>query len=197
MHTLVVTTNILLDMPIPEYNLFLLGGYVPMSIVTVFLIALLLAAWKAPRRVKEIGLLTLALGFLWMAIGLIIHSNLMQDEDDISSPNLVWRGLKCWLIPFAYSIIVYIVSLIICFIRKHSDCSVTYWVKGIGLLALGLGLLWIPVGLIRTSDLMQVTGDASLSAIWLGVERSLIPFACGLIVYIISLIIRIVLKPGD
>lgn len=176
-------------------NLFQLGGYLPMSIVTLLLIALVLAAWKAPGWVKELGLLTLALGFLWMAIGLIIHSILMQDEDVISIPNLVWGGLKRCLIPFAYSIIVYIVSFIICFIRKRSDGSVSYWVKGIGLLALGLGLLWIPIGLIRTSDLMQATGDASLSAIYLGVERSLIPFACGLIFYIISLIIRIALKP--
>ena len=178
-------------------NLFQLGGYLPMSVVTLLLVALVFAAWKAPRRVKGIGLLTLALGFLWMAIGLIIHSNLMQDEDDISSPNLVWRGLKCWLIPFAYSIIVYIISLIIGLIKERSERSVSYWVKEIGILVLALGLLWTPVGLIRTSDLMQATGDASLSAIWLGVERSLIPFACGLIVYIISLIIRIVLKPGD
>jgi hypothetical protein len=178
-------------------NLFQLGGYLPMSVVTLLLVALVFAAWKAPRRVKEIGLLTLALGFLWMAIGLIIHSILMQDEDVISSPNLVWGGLKRCLIPFAYSIIVYIISLIIGLIKKRSERSVSYWVKEIGILVLALGLLWTPVGLIRTSDLMQATGDASLSAIWLGVERSLIPFACGLIVYIISLIIRIVLKPGD
>ncbi|MBR0286296.1 MAG: hypothetical protein IJQ96_04640 [Bacteroidales bacterium] len=178
-------------------NLFQLGGYLPMSVVTLLLVALVFAAWKAPRRVKEIGLLTLALGFFWMAIGLIIHSNLMQDEDDISSPNLVWRGLKCWLIPFAYSIIVYIISLIIGLIKKRSERSVSYWVKEIGILVLALGLLWTPVGLIRTSDLMQVTGDASLSAIWLGVKRSLIPFACSLIVYIISLIIRNILKPRD
>ncbi len=178
-------------------NLFQLGGYLPMSVVTLLLVALVFAAWKAPRRVKEIGLLTLALGFLWMAIGLIIHSNLMQDEDYISSPNLVWRGLKCWLIPFAYSIIVYIISLIIGLIKKRSERSVSYWVKEIGILVLALGLLWTPVGLIRTSDLMQVTGDASLSAIWLGVKRSLIPFACSLIVYIISLIIRNILKPRD
>jgi len=92
-----------------------------MSVVTLLLVALVFAAWKAPRRVKEIGLLTLALGFLWMAIGLIIHSNLMQDEDDISSPNLVWRGLKCWLIPFACSLIVYIISLIIRNILKPRD----------------------------------------------------------------------------
>ena len=178
-----------------EPNLIQLVGYFPMSIVTILLIALVFAAWKAPARVKEIGLFTLALGFLWTTIGLIMHGNVMQGDGD-AAPNIVWWGLKCWLIPFAYSIIVYIFSLIIRIIRKWSDRSVRRRAKGIGLLALALGLLWIPIGLIQTSDLMQVTGDATLSAIWLGVERSLIPFACGLIVYIMTLIIRIALKPS-
>ena len=186
-----------------EPNLFQLGGFFPMSVVTLLLIALLFAAWKVPDRVKEIGLITLALGFLWIATGLIKHSNILikhsniMQEDDIDiSPNLVLWGLKCELIPFAYSIIVYIVSLVIRIIRKIPDRSIHCWVKGIGLLALGFGLLWIPIGLIRSSDLMLVTGDVSLSAIWLGVKRSLIPFAVSLIVYIISLVVRIVIKPG-
>lgn len=178
-------------------NLFQLGGVVPMSVVTFLLAALFIAAWKAPGYVKEIGLFTLALGFLWIAIGLIRHADLMQEDDIITSPNVVWGGVKCWLIPFAYSIIVYIISLIICSIRKQSNHSVRRWLKGIGLLALGFGLLWIPVGLIRNADLMQATGDATLGAIWLGVKRSLIPFACSLIVYLISIIVRIVTSPRN
>jgi hypothetical protein len=179
-----------------EPNLFQLGGFFPMSVVTLLLIALLFAAWKVPDRVKEIGLITLALGFLWIATGLIKDGKIMQEDNVDISPNLVLWGLKCCLIPFAYSIIVYIVSLVIRIIRKIPDCSVHCWVKGIGLLALGLGLLWIPIGLIRTADLIQVTGDASLSAIGLGVKSSLIPFTVSLIVYIISLVVRIVIKPG-
>lgn len=178
-------------------NLFQLGGVVPMSVVTFLLAALFIAAWKAPGCVKEIGLFTLALGFLWMAIGLIRHADLMQEDDIISPPNVVWGGLKCWLIPFAYSIIVYIISLIICSIRKQSNHSVRRWVKGVGLLALGFGLLCIPVGLIRNTDLMQATGDATLGAIWLGVKRSLIPFACSLIFYLVSIIVRIVTNPRN
>ena len=186
----------LMDLQPWEPNLFQLGGFFPMSVVTLLLIALLLAAWKVPGWVKEIGLITLALGFLWIATGLIKEGNIMQEDNVDISPNLVLWGLKCWLIPFAYSIIVYIVSLVIRIIRKIPDRSIHCWVKGIGLLALGFGLLWIPIGLIRSSDLMQVTGDVSLSAIWLGVKRSLIPFAVSLIVYIISLVVRIVIKPG-
>ena len=178
-------------------NLFQLGGYFPMSVVTLLLVALVFAAWKAPGKVKEIGLLTLAFGFLWTVFGLIKHAGGMQENDVIAmiSPNIVWYGMKCWLIPVAYGIIVYIVSLVILIIRNYSERSAPCWLKEIGILALAMGLLWIPIGLIRTSDLMQVTGDARPSVIYLGVKQSLIPFACGLIVYIISLIIRITIEP--
>ena len=45
-------------------NPFVAGGYVPMSIVTLLLVVLIITAWKAPARVKKVGLITLALGFL-------------------------------------------------------------------------------------------------------------------------------------
>ena len=104
-----------------EPTIFELGGYGPMSIVTLLLILLLLAAWKAPAWVKEIGLISLALGLLWATIGVIRHGDIMHsfdEEFDFISPNIVWYGLKCNLIPTAYCFIVYIVSLIIRVVRK-------------------------------------------------------------------------------
>ena len=92
------------------------------------------------------------------------------------------------LIPVAYSLIVYIVSLAIRIIKKPS-------IKEIGLIALAIGLFWIPVGLIRMTNVMNALGDASDVVIWSGIKSSMIPFACSLIVYIISLIIRIALQP--
>lgn len=178
-------------------KLFQQGGYFPMSVVTILLIALLLAAWKAPAWVKEIGLITLAFGILWITIGTIKSGYTMQDEYLLVSPNVVWSGLKCWLTPVAYSIIVYIISLVIRIFRKNPDRSVLFWVKGISLLVLGLGLLWIPVGLIRNCDYMTQSGDITPSAIWWGIKNSLIPFAISLIVFIISEIIRIVIKPRN
>ena len=101
------------------YNFFQLGGYGPMSIVTLLLIALLLAAWKAPAWVKEIGLIALALGFLLQAIYLIRRGDAIQSVDANSiSPNITWMGVKCSLIPSAYCVTVYIVSLIIRIARK-------------------------------------------------------------------------------
>lgn len=185
---------LLLESAVRVPNLIQQAGYFPMSVVTVLLIALLLAAWKAPGWVKEIGLIALAFGFLWIANGTIESGNTMQG-DILVSPNVVCYGLASWLTPVAYSIIVYIISLIIRIIRMIPNRSVHCWVKGIGLLVLGLGLLWIPVGGIRSCVSMAQSGDITTSNIWLGVKNSLIPFAAGLVVYILSLIIRIVIKP--
>ena len=177
------------------FEILIPEGYLLKSIVTLLLITLVLAAWKAPNRVKEIGLLSLAFGFLWTVVGLIFHANHLEEGREFPAVNVVWAGWRSWLRPVVYSIIVYIVSLIIRIISHISNRSVRRWVKGFGLLALALGLLWIPIGLIRTSNIMEVWGDARPSVIYMGVKQSLIPFACSLIVYIITLIIRIAIKP--
>ena len=43
---------------------FVQGGLAFMSILTVLLVAIFFAAWKAPRWVKEIGQIALFFGFL-------------------------------------------------------------------------------------------------------------------------------------
>ena len=47
------------------FNYFLAGGLGPMSILSIILVFLLFAAWKAPNWVKEIGLIALAFGLIW------------------------------------------------------------------------------------------------------------------------------------
>ena len=101
-------------------NIFLLfveGGYVFMSIITLMLVGLFFAAWKAPNWVKEIGLLALAFGFLATLVGFVQAAGFLQAEPEIS-PNVVWGGVKVGLIPVIYGFIVYIVSLVIRIIRK-------------------------------------------------------------------------------
>ena len=55
------------------FTLFVEGGAIFMSILTIMLLALLLAAWKAPAWVKEIGIIALVLGifgtFDWNVYG--------------------------------------------------------------------------------------------------------------------------------
>ena len=100
------------------FQLFAAGGYGPMSIITLLLIALFFAAWKAPAWVKEVGLLALAFGFLWTIIGFMQAGWFIQGAETEVAANVIWGGVRVGLIPAAYGLIVYILSLIIRIIKK-------------------------------------------------------------------------------
>ena len=100
------------------FQLFASGGYGPMSIITLLLIALFFAAWKAPAWVKEVGLIALAFGVMWTFIGLVQMAAVLQAMPDEVSPNVIWGGVKVVPIQAIYGLIVYIISLIIRIIKK-------------------------------------------------------------------------------
>ena len=99
------------------FQLFVEGGYVFMSIITLMLVALFFAAWKAPAWIKEIGLFALAFGFLGTLLGFRAAAEFLQSQEEISQ-NVVWGGVKVGLIPVIYGIIVYLVSLVLRIIKK-------------------------------------------------------------------------------
>jgi len=98
-------------------QLFYDGGIFAMTVITVLFVALLIAAWKAPRWVREIGHLALAFAGIMTLIPLHNAADAVMKAGDIS-PNLVWGGVKCLTIAPIYALIVYIVSLIIRIIQK-------------------------------------------------------------------------------
>lgn len=111
------------------FKLFIQGGPVFMTILTVLLVAIFFAAWKAPRWIKEIGSFALVFGFLTLLIGLYqMFEALQQVATDIGegitgvfdliSPNVLFGGLKIALIPVFYGIIIYLISLVVCLIKK-------------------------------------------------------------------------------
>ena len=55
--------------PVPITDYFVNGGPILMSIITILLIAVLFAAWKAPAWVKELGILALASSFFMACMG--------------------------------------------------------------------------------------------------------------------------------
>ena len=73
------------------FKLFIQGGPGFMTILTVLLVAIFFAAWKAPRWIKEIGSFALVFGFLTYLIGLI---------------------------PVFYGVIIYLISLVVRLIKK-------------------------------------------------------------------------------
>ena len=52
------------------FELFTEGGLFGMAVLTILLVLLLFAAWKAPAWVKEIGQAALIWGFLWEFAGI-------------------------------------------------------------------------------------------------------------------------------
>ena len=56
-----------------NYNLvdyFFIGGSGPMTVLTIFLIGVLIAAWKAPKWVRDIGFAALIASLCWVLITL-------------------------------------------------------------------------------------------------------------------------------
>ena len=69
------------------------------------------------------------------------------------------------------------------------------WVKEIGIAALVVGIFWTILGWLQMADYLQDNMDTSLSIIWAGVKVNFISVLYGLIVYFVSLIIRVIQKP--
>ena len=78
-------------MTLPDY--FVSGGVGMMTIISLFLIALLIAAWKAPRWVKEIGIGALVVSILATLSGLHQMFTALQMIGDVS-PAVICGGLK-------------------------------------------------------------------------------------------------------
>ena len=117
---------------VPDWTIsrfFIEGGMTGMIILSLFLVALLLAAWKAPRWVKEIGLFALAFGFLGHLLGVFQVLSVLRDiaaEKGAEAVNisdlLPWRvlfgGLKVTMNCFIYGVIIYLVSLVVRVVKK-------------------------------------------------------------------------------
>ena len=111
------------------FKLFMQGGAGYMTILTVLLVAIFFAAWKAPRWIKEIGSFALVFGFLTFFIGLYQMFTALQQVAmdigegitgvfDLVSPGVFFGGMKVGLIPVFYGIIIYLVSLVVRIIKK-------------------------------------------------------------------------------
>ena len=97
-------------------DFFISGNMIHMSILTLLLAFVFLAAWKAPAWGWKIGLVALASGVLFGILGYyqiqdVVRKSLFENGD--ISPAVLAGGYKCTLIPVIYGFIIFIVSLII------------------------------------------------------------------------------------
>lgn len=109
------------------FKLFIAGGPLFMSILTLLLVALFFAAWKAPRWVNEIGKSAFVFGLmsplfpLYGLFNTLEHVAAARKEFDglfdLISPTVLFAG-KVILIPVIYGMIIYLISLVIRIIQK-------------------------------------------------------------------------------
>lgn len=99
------------------FELFLQGGTWGMLILTVELICMLFAAWKAPAWVKEIGQLALLSGIFYQLLGMFHAFGVIQMAGDIT-PSLLAGGLRMSFISVMYGMLIYAASLVIRMLQK-------------------------------------------------------------------------------
>lgn len=111
------------------FTFFMEGGLGFMSVLTVLLVGIFFAAWKAPRWVKEIGLFALLFGFLGHALGvyqvLIVMRDIAAENGggisglfDAVPVSVFLGGLKVTLNTLIYGVIIFLISLIVRVIQK-------------------------------------------------------------------------------
>lgn len=102
---------------VPLTDYFVNGGPILMSIITILLIAVLFAAWKAPAWVKELGILAFAASLFMTSMSLyqFFETIMLYGE---ASFRVYCQGLTIALLPFLYGLLVYIVSIIIRIAQK-------------------------------------------------------------------------------
>ena len=118
-----------LELPFPFFSLLLILTALWMKIcahvrlkltiaLLFILIAMLFAAWKAPRWVKEAGLAALMLGWIYFMTGLydiseIIGSSQLAGISSESKLAILFSGVRVTVIAPTYGMIVYCISLLL------------------------------------------------------------------------------------
>ena len=69
------------------------------------------------------------------------------------------------------------------------------WVKEIGIATLVVSIFWTLLGQLQIADYLAGHDDVPMSVVAGGIKVSLVPVLYGLVVYFVSLILRVIQKP--
>ena len=117
----VIEIELLNPEPEPGPSIFQLyqeGGVLYMSLITLCLVGILLAAWKQPSFVKELGSIALVVGFVSVMIGIRQACHSLLKAPDVA-PVVIFGGIKVALVTPIWGCIVYIISRIVRMIQKQ------------------------------------------------------------------------------
>ena len=94
-------------------DLYMEAGWIGMTLITLCLVAMLFAAWKAPNWIGELGKLARMIGFFYLMIGLYAVCDLVQSSGIGISFTLFCGGMRVGMIAPMYGMLVYGLSLLL------------------------------------------------------------------------------------
>ena len=100
------------------FKLFVEGGIVTMSLLTLVLIAVLFAAWKAPRWVLGLGVMSVPIAVINTLAGMQQGFRSLAETGGDVSPMLVYGGFATMTIPYIYSATIVLVALAIWLMQR-------------------------------------------------------------------------------
>lgn len=101
----------------PLIDYYIEGGAGYMSILTLFLIGVFIAAWKAPAWVRDLGFGAFMTSLLFTFIAGYQIFCLIQRYSDMSFA-VYCGGFRCICIPLIYGTFIYILSILISTFQK-------------------------------------------------------------------------------
>lgn len=103
---------------IPLIRYYIDGGAGYMSILTLFLIGMFIAAWKAPAWVRDIGFSAFIASVIFSLIAAYQIFGLVQQWGDMPF-GIACGGIRCAMIPLIYGLMIYLLSILISLFQKH------------------------------------------------------------------------------
>lgn len=101
----------------PLIDYYIEGGAGYMSILTLFLIGVFIAAWKAPAWVRDLGFGAFMSSILFTFIAGYQMFGLIQQYADMPFA-VACGGLRCISIPLIYGTFIYILAILISTFQK-------------------------------------------------------------------------------
>ena len=98
-------------------DLFLQGGVLTMSILTLLLVAVVITSYKKSELTKSLGLLAFIAGLLSAILGLYSAFNVIEQVGNVA-PSILAGGIKIAFINLIYGLIIYMISIALDIIGK-------------------------------------------------------------------------------
>ena len=98
-------------------DLFLQGGVITMSILTLLLVAVVITSFKKHELTKSLGLLACIVGLLSAVLGLYSAFNVIEQMGNVA-PSILAGGIKVAFTNLIYGLIIYMISIVLDIIGK-------------------------------------------------------------------------------